>query len=96
MATKKSIRLRAVRLTVVEVAEMLEALKNAKASKHLNGRQRQNLDEAIGHLTKAMERSADRKAEIPAGTAVAVMRCIAMTQQWFESVLAEFSDSEAN
>ena len=92
--TRKSVRLRAIRLTVVEVEEMLEALRSAKAPKNLNGRQRQNLDEAIGQLTKAMDRSVDDEAEISADTAAVVVRCIAMSQQWFQSMLAEFSGSD--
>ena len=89
-----TVRLRAVRLTVVEIAEMLEALQNAKALTQLDGRQRQLLDDAIVHLKKATDRSVGESVEVPVDVATKVMRCIAMTQEWFESMLAEFGRVE--
>lgn len=91
MNTGKTVRLRAVRLTVVEAVQMLDALENAKALAHLDGRQRQLLDDAIGHLRRTTDRSVGEYVEIPVEEATMVMRCIAMTQQWFESMLAEFA-----
>ena len=94
MKTGKTVRLRALRLTVVEVMEMLDALKNAKASMFLDGRQRQLVDDAIQNLTRTKDRSTGKYVEIPVEAATMVMRCIAMTQQWFESMLAEFGRVE--
>lgn len=94
MKIGKTVRLRAVRLTVVEVAGMLEALKNAKALSHLDGRQRQLMDDAIKHLTRIMDRSVGGFVEIPVEEATMALRCIAMTQQWFEKMLAEFEQVE--
>ena len=90
MKIGKTVRLRAVRLTVVEAVQMLDALENAKALAHLDGRQRQLLDDAIGHLRRTTDRSVGKYVEIPVEEATMVMRGIAMTQQWFESMLAEF------
>lgn len=90
----KAVRLRAIRLTVVEVTEMLDALKNARVLIHLDGWQRQLLDDAIKRLTRTMDRSSGDYVELPIETATMVMRCIAMTQQWFESMFAEFGKVE--
>ncbi len=94
MKTGKTVRLRAMRLTVVEVMEMLDALQNAKAFIHLDGRQRQLMDDAMQNLTRTMDRSSGEYVEVPVEAAATVMRCIAMTQQWFESMLAEFGRVE--
>jgi hypothetical protein len=94
MKCGKTVRLRAVRLTVVEVVEMLDALQNAKALTHLDGRQRQHLDDAIVILTRTKDRSTGKYVEIPVEVTAMVMRCISMTQQWFESMLAEFGRVE--
>ena len=94
MKSGKTVRLRAMRLTVVEVMEMLDALQGAKAFIHLDGRQRQLLDDAIDNLTRTKDRSTGEYVEVPVEVAIMVMRCIAMTQQWFESMFAEFGRVE--
>ena len=66
MKIGKTVRLRAVRLTVVEVAGMLEALKNAKALSHLDGRQRQDLSRGVpreGH--RQIQDPNDRQCDRP-------------------------------
>lgn len=90
----KTVRSRAVRLKVVEVAEMVEALRGAETMTHLDGWQRQQLDDAIGRLMKAMDRPVGDEVEVSVDTAVMVMRCIAMTQEWFDSMLQEFGQVE--
>lgn len=86
---KKTVRLRAIWLTVGEIAEMLEALQNAKALKDLDGRQRQRLDDAVGYLQTATDRPIDERVEIPIEVGVTVLQCIAVSQQWMNAALAD-------
>jgi len=79
-----------MRLTVVEVDNMIEALENAKVKRHLYGRQRQHLEDARKNLAKARERPVGKFVDVPIETAVMVMRCIAVTQDWYEAMFAEF------
>lgn len=90
----KTVRSRAVRLKVVEVATVVEALRSAETMRHLDGWQRQRLDDAIGRLMKAKDRPVGDEVEVSVETATVVMQCIAMTQQWFESMLQEFGRVE--
>lgn len=94
MKSGKTVRSRAVRLKVVEVAKMVESLQNAETMTHLDGWQRQLLDDAIVRLMRAKDRPVGEEVEVSVETAVMVMRCIAMTQQWFESMLQEFGRVE--
>jgi hypothetical protein len=94
MKCGKTVRSRAVRLKVVEVAKMVESLQNAETMTHLDGWQRQLLDDAIGRLMRAKDRPVGEEVEVSVETAVMVMRCVAMTQQWFESMLQEFGRVE--
>ena len=94
MKLDKTVHLRAVRLTVVEVDEILDALENAKIKSHLDGRQRQQLEDAREQLASARERPVGKFVEIPVEAAVLVIRCIAVTQQWYEAMFAEFGSVE--
>ena len=94
MSFRQTVRSRAIKLTVVEVNEILDALNNSKASVHLDGRQRQLLDDATESLTRAMDRPVGDHIEIPIEVAIKAMRCIAMTQRWYESMFAEFGKVE--
>lgn len=94
MKNRSAVRVGVQRLPVGEVAKILEALKNAKSTKHLDGRQRQHLDDACVQLSRAMERPVDGNVEFPVETAVLVMQCIAMTQDWLTAALAEIVCAE--
>jgi hypothetical protein len=73
---------RAVWLTVDEVNQLVDALRNAKALKHLNGRQRKNLEDAIERLTEAYEHAPAGSVQLAGDVAVLVLRCVIWTQQW--------------
>ena len=96
MTNRKAERLRAMRLTVAEVDEILSALNNAKVTSHLDGRQRQHLEDAREQLARARERPVGKDVKIPGVTVVMLMRSIAMTQQWYEAMFAEFDGVEVH
>ena len=94
MKSKKTVRLGAIGLPVGEVDDMLNALESAKSVRNLDGRQRQHLEDACKRLARARERPVGRLVEVPVETAVLVMRCVAMTQQWYQEMFAEFASVE--
>lgn len=87
---KKAQSVRALVLTVVEIEDMLASLQDAKGLRDLTGQQRQQLEEAICALKDARESEVLGRAFVPVNTMVAVLRCVAVTQQWLQLLLAEF------
>ena len=86
----KANSVRALVLTVVEIEDMLTSLEDAKGLRNLTGQQRQHIEEAIGALKDARASEVLGRAFVPVDTLVAVLRCVAVTQQWLQLLLAEF------
>jgi len=86
----------AVRLRVEEMDQILEALKNAKVLKRLNGRQRQQVEDAIASLSEARTRAAQRWAEVPIEVAARVLRCVALTQEWLGEMFEDLGTVESD
>ena len=82
--------LRVVTLTVVEVNEMLASLEEAQCLKHLTGCQRQQLEDATGALRRARSLATGGKVPVPVESMLAVLRCVSVTQQWLQLMLAEW------
>jgi len=96
MTSRKAVGLRAVRLAVVEVDEILEALENARIMSRLDGPHRQQLENAREQLARARERPVGKEVTISESTAVLLMQCIAVTQRWYQAMFDEFDDVEVN
>jgi hypothetical protein len=81
---------RALVLTVVEVEEMLASLRDSTALLNLTGQQRQQLEEAISALARARDSEFKGEICVPVETLQVVLRCVSVTQQWLQLILAEF------
>ncbi len=86
----------AVWLQVEETDDVIEALQNAKVLKRLNGRQRQQLEDAIASLTDARARAVENWVEVPIATAARVLKCVALTQMWLGELFEEFGTVESD
>lgn len=84
-------RERVTRLTVVEVDQLIDALKNAKVLKNLNGQQRQNLEDAIERLAEARSNATDGIVSLTDRDVVLTLRCVTFTQRWLGDMFDEFS-----
>lgn len=85
------LRERAIWLTVVEMDQLLDALQNAKVLKHLNGRQRQNLEDAIERLVEARESATDGNVLLDDDAVAIVLRCVIYTQRWLGEMFDDFA-----
>jgi hypothetical protein len=84
-------RERVIGLTVVEVDELIDALKNAKVLKHLNGQQRQNLDDAIERLSEANHSATDGVVFLDERDVVVTLKCVTYTQRWLGDMFDDFA-----
>jgi hypothetical protein len=76
-------------LPVAEVDEILAILKSARVPKDLSGTQRQQLGKAYATLARTKAKVMNGSVHVPVTTLREVLRCISMTQHWFEQMVAE-------
>jgi putative exporter of polyketide antibiotics len=86
----KATSVRALVLTVVEIEEMIASLRDSMTVLNLNGQQRQQLEEAISALRRARSSEFLGEIHVPIETLQVVLRCVSVTQQWLQLILAEF------
>jgi hypothetical protein len=79
----------ALLLPVAEVDEILIALQAAKIPKDLSGSQRRQLAKAYVTLARARVGVKSDIVQVPEQVLRDVLRCISMTQRWFETMVAE-------
>jgi hypothetical protein len=84
-------RERVLGLTVVEVDQLIDALQNAKVLKHLNGRQRHNLEDAIERLAEARTNATDGIVLLTELDVVVTLRSVIYTQRWLADMFDDFA-----
>jgi hypothetical protein len=92
----KAKRTRALELKVAEVDEILASLADARTLKDLNGRQRQQLQEAYEDVDLVRRTAIGETAEVPVDVLLQILRCASMTQRWLREMFVDFSVVKTN
>jgi predicted glycosyl hydrolase (DUF1957 family) len=87
-------RERVIGLTVAVVDQLIDALQNAKVLKHLNGRQRQDLEDAIERLAEARKNATDGIVLLIERDIELTLKCVTHTQRWLGEMFDDFAGTD--